>query len=179
MTDAGKVYGEALYQLAREEGLDETIFQQMGVLEQSFRQEPDFIRLLTFHNLPKGQRCRILDESFRGRIHPYLLNFLKILTEKGYMRQYFHCCRAYEQQYHLDHGILPVTAVTAVAMTSGQQRKLTHKLHQLTGKQIALRCRIDPRVLGGIRLDYDGRRLDDTLSHRLDTLRELLKKTVL
>ena len=46
MTDAGKVYGEALYQLAREEDLDETIFQQMGVLEQSFRQEQDFPLIL-------------------------------------------------------------------------------------------------------------------------------------
>ena len=39
--------------------------------------------------------------------------------------------------------------------------------------------RVDPQVLGGVRLDYDGKRLDDTVSHRLDAVRRLLKNTVL
>ena len=60
-----------------------------------------------------------------------------------------------------------------------QKDKLTQKLSRITGKEIALRTRIDPRVLGGIRLDYDGQRLDDTVSHRMDAIRDLLNKTVL
>ena len=45
--------------------------------------------------------------------------------------------------------------------------------------KIKLCCRVDPAVLGGVRLDYDGKRLDDTVSHRLDAIRGLLKDTVL
>ena len=52
-------------------------------------------------------------------------------------------------------------------------------LNLITGKKIALLSRVDPRVLGGIRLDYDGRRLDDTVSHRLDSIRDPLKTDVL
>ena len=48
-----------------------------------------------------------------------------------------------------------------------------------TGKTIDLQNRIDPACLGGIRLDYDGKRLDDTVSHRLDSIGALLKNTVL
>ena len=179
MTQAGSVYGEALYQLAKEEGLDQTIFHQLEVLGDSFSREPEFIRLLALPNLTKQERCQVLDDSFRGRVHPYLLNFLKILTEKGYIRHFHQCREAYTQHYHQDRGILPVTAVTTVALSQGQIRRLTDKLRQITGKQIVLRSRIDPAVLGGIRLDYDGQRLDDTVSHRMDTLRDLLKRTVL
>ena len=179
MTDVGTVYGEALYQAAADAEANEAIFRQLEVLEESFHQEPRFISLLRSHNLTKEGRCEILETSFRGRIHPYLLNFLKILTQKGYMGHFFQCVKAYRGHYYQDRGILPVSAVTAVALTAGQQARLTEKLHQITGKEIALHCRIDPSVLGGIRLDFDGRRLDDTLSHRLDALRELLNKTVL
>ena len=56
---------------------------------------------------------------------------------------------------------------------------LTQKLTRLTGKTILLENRVDPTCLGGVRLDYDGQRLDDTISHRLDSVRELLKNTVL
>ena len=179
MTGPGSVYGQALYDLASEENLTAPILEQLRALEGSFREEPDFIRLLSSPTLSKEERCRILDDSFRDRVHPYVLNFMKILTEKGYMRYFSDCCDAYATHYNEDHGILSVTAVTAVALTPAQTEKLTSKLNQITGKQIKLHSRIDPAVLGGVRLDYDGQRLDDTVSHRLDAVRDLLNKTVL
>ena len=179
MTQVGSVYGEALYSLAVEESLGAQILEEISVLSQSFHAEPDFIRLLCTPNLSVQERCKILDDSFRGNVHPYVLNFLKILTEKGYMRHFFDCCKAYEESYNRDNGILPVTAITAVSLNPAQAEKLTEKLCQITGKQVKLHNRVDPAILGGVRLDYDGKRLDDTVSHRLDAVRSLLKNTVL
>ena len=179
MTQVGSVYGDALYGLALEENLSAQILDEISVLAQSFRAEPDFIRLLCSPNLSVQERCNILDDSFRKLVHPYVLNFLKILTEKGYMRHFFDCCKAYEEGYNRDNGILPVTAITAVSLNAAQAEKLTAKLCQITGKQVKLHNRVDPEVLGGVRLDYDGKQLDDTVSHRLDAIRSLLKNTVL
>ena len=179
MTEVGTVYGESLYELAKDESLAQSIGEQLKVLSSSFRQEPDFIRLLCSPSLTKAERCQILDESFRGKVHPYLLNFMKILTEKNYIRYFSDCCDAYTQRYNQDNGILSVTAVTAVALSEAQTEKLTERLAKITGKHIDLVNRIDPSCLGGVRLDYDGKRLDDTVSNRLDTIRDLLKNTVL
>ena len=179
MTEAGSVYGLALYDLAKSEGLTEQILKELSVLRQCFEEEPDFLKLLHTPALSKQERCDILDASFRGKLQPYLLNFLKILTEKGYIHHFSHCCDAYRDQYNRDHGILPVTAVTAVPMTDAQQKRLKEKLEALTGKTVELHSRIDPSCLGGVRLDYDGKRVDDTVSHRLDAVRTLLKNTVL
>ena len=179
MTEVGNVYGQSLYELAKDEGLSKEIGEQLTVLKKSFGEEPDFIRLLSNPSLSKPERCRILDTGFRGSVHPYVLNFMKILTERGYIRHFSDCCDAFSKLYNRDNGILKVTAVTAVALTPAQEEKLTGKLSRITGKTIALHNRIDPAVLGGVRLDYDGQRLDDTVSHRLDAIRELLNKTVL
>ena len=179
MTEVGNVYGESLYELAKEENLTKLIGEELIALQQSFRQEPDFIRLLSSPNLTKAERCQILDDSFRGKVNAYLLNFLKILTEKNYARFFFDCCDAYTLRYHQDNGILSVTAVTAVALTPAQTDKLTEKLSRITGKKIELHNRIDSSCLGGVRLDYDGQRLDDTIAHRLGAIRDLLKTDVL
>lgn len=179
MTEVGSVYGEALYSLARDEGLSKVILGQLSTLDACFTREPDFLRLLSTPNLTKDQRCQILDDSFRGKVEPYLLNFLKILTEKGYARHFSDCAAAYRNLYNRDNGILPVTAVTAVALTESQKAKLTAKLTKITGKQIDLTNKLDPNCLGGVRLDYDGKRVDDTVSHRLDAVRNHLKNTVL
>ena len=95
------------------------------------------------------------------------------------MRHFPDCVSAYRELYNRDNGILPVTAVTAVPMTEKQEKALTMKLQQITGKRIELVSKLDPNVLGGMRLDYDGKRVDDTVAHRMDAVRNLLKNTVL
>ena len=179
MTEVGSVYGEALYSLAREEGLSESILEELKALRAGFSQEPDYVRLLSAPSLSKEERCQIVDGSFRGMVHPYVLNFLKILTEKGYARHFSGCCDAYQELYNAEHGILPVNAVTAVPLTGEQTERLSAKLSKMTGKTIELRNRVEPGCLGGVRLDYDGKRVDDTVAHRLDAVRNLLKNTVL
>ncbi len=179
MTQIGNAYAQGLYALAKEENIAKVLLEQMQVLNKSFLEEPGFLRLLSSPNLPKEERCGILDSTFRGKVHPYILNFLKILTEKGYIRHFPDCCKAYEEQYNVDNGILSVCALTAVALTEQQKQKLTDKLCTITGKTIALTNRIDPRCLGGIRLDYDGKCIDGTVQNRLDSIRSLLKNTVL
>ena len=179
MTQIANTYAQALYSLAKEEGLEAQMLQQMQSLRQAFDDELAFLQLLGAHNLSKAELCNILDESFLGKLEPYLLNVLKILTEKGYMRHFGDCCEAFEAQYNEDQGILRVKAVTAVALAQDQESRLTEKLAKLTGKTITLVNRVDPEVLGGVRLDYDGKQVDGTVKNRLDSIGSLLKNTVL
>ena len=179
MTEIANVYGEAMYDLAKDENLVEQFRQELNVLDEAFAQEPAFVRLLSSPNLSKAERCQVIEDSFRSNLHPYVLNYLKILTEKGYIRHFSGCCKVFRDRYNADNGILPVTAVTAVPMSDALRQKLADKLTAITGKTIDLSCRVDPECLGGVRLDYDGKRLDDTVSHRLDAVRGVLKNTVL
>ena len=112
-------------------------------------------------------------------MHPYVLNFLKILTEKGYIRHFTGCCNAFKRQYNQDNGILEVTAVTAAPLSDELRRKLSDKLSTISGKTIDLTCRVDPSTLGGVRLDWDGKQLDGTVRRRLDDIRDILRNTVL
>ncbi len=179
MTPVANQYGQALYELALAEGLVEPVRQELNALQESFRESPEYIRLLSAPSLSKQERCSLLEEAFGGKLQSYLLNFLKILTEKGYMRHFDGCCRVYTNLYNRDHGILPVTAITASALDAAQADKLRKKLSDMTGKTIELHNRIDPACLGGIRLEYDGKSVDDTVTHRLDSIRRLLKETVI
>ncbi|MBQ2383608.1 MAG: ATP synthase F1 subunit delta [Oscillospiraceae bacterium] len=180
MTEAGSVYGQALYDLAAGENLTKTILDQLSMLQHCFTvEEPQFLKLLSSPNLSKQERCKILDDSFRGMLHPYVLNFLKLMTEKGYIRHFPDSVDAYRDNWYRDNDILVVKAVSAVSPTAEQLTRLTQKLSKITGKSVDVRWHIDPSVIGGVRLDYDGKRLDDTVSHRLDAVRAMLKNTVL
>jgi len=179
MSQVANNYAQALYDLVQDEDLQEQTLQQLTVLQQSFAEEPSFITLLNAPNLSKQERCDILDQSFRDKVHIYVLNFLKILTEKGYMGSFCDCCKEFRRLYNQAHGILPVQVVTAATLQQSQMDKLTQKLSSITGKTVQLQCRVDPSVLGGVRLDYDGKQVDGTVQGRLNAVRDLLKNTVL
>ena len=167
-----------MYDLALEEGLTESILQQLQIVKSCLDEEPQYLELLSSAALSKAERCQLLQESMSA-LHPYLLNFLKILTEKGYMRRFADCQSTYQQCYYRDNNMLPVSAVTAIALSAQQSEKLQARLSELTGKTVLLSNKVDTSLLGGIRLDYDGKQIDDTIAHRLDSVRQLLKNTVL
>ena len=178
MTQIAKAYAQGLYALAKDEALTEQILQQLQTLREAFEQAPEYCRLLSTPNVNKAERVEIVDRSFRGKVHPYVLNFLKILTERGYAGLFSQCCDAFRERYNEDHDILPVIAVTAVAMTSAQMARLTEKLAAITGKTVELTNKLDPACLGGVRLDYDGKQVDGTVKCRLDGMAAALKNTV-
>lgn len=179
MSQIGNVYGMALYGLAKDENLSDIVLQELAVLEQSFRAEPQFLRLMAAPNVPIEERIHILDDCFRGKINQYVLNFMKILTEKGVIKAFSDCACTYREQYNKDHNILSVTAVTAIPLSEEQVRRLAEKLSSITGKTAEITNQVDPDCLGGVRLDYDGKRIDGSVANRLETVRKMLKNTVL
>ena len=171
MTETAKMYGGSLYDLAAEEGLETRILGELDEVQQLLKQNPDYLRLLSTPSIPKKERCGLLDEALRGQVHLYVLNFLKILCEKGTLRELSGCARAYRIRYNQAHGILEATAISAVPLTEQQRAALHAKLESLTGKAIDLKTKVDAKVLGGIRLDIEGTELDGTVQNRLTSLR--------
>ena len=179
MTEIARMYGGSLYDLAAEEGLETRILEELDAVADILKQDPEYLHLLSIPSIPKKERCALLDEAFRGKVHLYVLNFVKILCEKGTLRELPGCAAAYRKRYNKAHGILEVTAVSAVALPAEKQAKLREKLAAMTGKTIDLTVKVDPSVLGGLRLDLDGTRLDGTVRRRLDAIRTDIGSAVL
>lgn len=179
MEKLATMYAQALFDLAQEEALQQRFLEELTAVRDAFEAQPDYLRLLATPGLPKDERCGLLQESIGGSVHGYVLNFAKLLVEKNHIRQFADCVKAYEKLYNEANGILPVQAVTAVALTDAQREKLAEKLAKLTGKTIRLHNRIDPECLGGVRLLYDGKLVEGTVAGSLETLRKNLAGTVL
>ena len=84
------------------------------------------------------------------------------------------CAEQFRSLYNEERGLLPVTATSAVALTEGQKQALIEKLSGLTGKTILLENRVDERLMGGVKVNYDGKELDGSVAGRLEALRRVL-----
>lgn len=175
MTKLEQVYGGSLYDLALEEGLTGPILKELEQVIALFDENPDYWRFLSTLSIAKEERCAALDQAFQGRVQPYLLNFLKLLCEKGAAGQLKGCAQEYRRRYNADNGIVAVRAVTAVSLSPALRDKLQEKLESVLGKTVELQCRVDPQCMGGVLLELPGRQLDGTVRHRLDALSKTLQ----
>ena len=178
MTETARMYGGSLYDLAAEEGLDERILGELDGVTALLNGDAEYLHLLSIPSIPKKERCALLDKAFEGA-HPYLVNFLRLLCEEDLLGELPGCLRADQDRYNVDHNILEVTAVSAIALTAPSREKLLAKLQKMTGKNIVLTETVDPAVLGGLRLDMDGTRLDGTVQRHLERLRTEIDGAVL
>ena len=176
MTAAEKEYGSALYALAAEEHCEDDVLNGLTLARDAFSEQPDYLKLVQNPALPAAERLGLLDEAFSGA-HPYVLNFLKLLCERSALGLTGGCLAQYRALLFEARGILPVQAVSAVAPTDAQQKALAEKLSAKTGLTVQLENLVDPSVLGGVKLRYEGRELDGTASGRLAALRRALLGT--
>ena len=80
MNEIIKEYGEGLFALAVEEGLCDRILEETRMLTPLMTAE--YTRLLINPNFPKEKRIAIAGELLDGRVHPYVANFVKLMTER-------------------------------------------------------------------------------------------------
>lgn len=170
MTELAREYGDGLYALTEEESISTEVLEQLLSLKELFRQQPDFIRLLGNMSLSKEERVKIIDSVLRGQVHPYLLNFLKILCERGALAEYEGCLAAFKTLYNQAHGIVEATVTTAVALDDEQRARMAEKLSTMTGKTVVLNEKVDASLVGGVLVEMNGQRYDNTLKNRLKSI---------
>lgn len=163
-------YALSLYEVAKAENLASEMCDELSAVSELFVQYPDYLKVLTTPSIGFPEKRKTVETVFEGRVHPYLLNFLLLLTEKRRIGMIHEMAEAYRDLYYLEAGICAVTAVTAVALDPDQMEKLKQKMAQVTGKQIVLKNQVDGSVLGGVLVRIENKQIDDTIKTRLNDL---------
>ena len=163
-------YGGALYDLAKDEGLSAQILADLGAFAAVLRENPDYRKLLTEPSIPKAEREALLDVAWKDVLHPYTLNFVKLLCANGTVSQLPDCEAVYRARYNEDNNILAVTAVSAAPMREELQERLRQKLEARTGKHVELTVSVDPALIGGFTVTVGSERLDATVANELKQL---------
>ena len=167
MTQTARLYGGSMYELAAGEELTGVILEQMTVIRELFRENPEYLKLLTEPSIPKEERDKLIDEAFGAQAEKYLVNFLKLLCERNILTEYGGCCDEFTRRYNADHNIAEAVVTSAVKLDEKQRSALKEKLEKISGKKISLIMKVDPTVLAGLRVELEGKQLDGTVSSRL------------
>ncbi|MBO5946273.1 MAG: ATP synthase F1 subunit delta [Clostridia bacterium] len=171
-------YGRALFLLAKEEGVLDKIKGDLYATHTAFVENPTYLKMLDTPAVDKEEKKKLISESLSG-IDEYVVNLVKILAERRVTSEITNIYETYVALYNEEMGIEDVEAVSAVPMTDSQLAALKAKLEGLTGKTVNIKNTVDPAILGGVKLRYEGRQVDGSLKTRLDTFADNLRNLVI
>ena len=92
------------------------------------------------------------------------------------LREYRDSCRQFKARYNEDHNI--AEAVVTTALTEAQAQALKERLEKISGKTVLLTQKTDSTVLGGIRVELEGKQLDGTVQERLSSLKKKVTEII-
>jgi F-type H+-transporting ATPase subunit delta len=165
-------YGKALYELSCELSLSDEYLLAIRQIREIFKSNGEIISILASPVITKQERVEIIDRIFATRIDTHIIAFLKLLTERGRAKIKPDCLDEFERLWYENSGIVIAEAVSATTLTDEQKIQLHKSLEDRTGMAVELRTKVDPSLLGGVRITINGEMIDGSIKGRLERLKE-------
>jgi F-type H+-transporting ATPase subunit delta len=171
MSEAARVYAEALFEVAREKGKLDSIREQLAQFADALNSDRE---LQVFFFSPYFSSTEKV-EGLRRAIDaadPELVNFLELLIEKSRMTEIFRIRLQFEQLWKQENKLIGVTVTSAVELDPAVVEKIGEEIERQTGRKVELASRVDGEILGGIVLQVGNMVLDASIRSRLEKLRK-------
>ena len=175
MADLCKEYASALFSLASEKNLVKEIGNDISEIKSIIDQNTDYLDILSSPALVLSKRIALIDEAF-GEKNEYVVSFLKLLCENGFINTLSGCIDEFFLLLTELENRVVATIYYAFELTSEQKKRLEEKLKRITNKEIDPIYVEDKGLIGGIKIELDGKVLDGSLSTRLNNIKGVIGK---
>ena len=169
-------YASALFQVAKEQKLLDTLESELRVVREVVQKHTDFNTIIASPKLSKENKKKVLEKIFSGA-NPLLLNTLKLLVDR--QREGFiapvadHFIALADNEKGIAEGV--VTSVRP--LTEEETKALSKAFAAKVGKKsLRLENIVDSNLLGGVKLQIGNRIYDGSLKGKLERLeRQILR----
>jgi F-type H+-transporting ATPase subunit delta len=146
-----------------------------------------FARLISGHTelrdvfaspvLAVGRKRAVLNQLI-SRMHPRqtTVNFLQLLANNSRLHNLDQILRALERELDARTNIVSAEITTAREISEEQQAMLGNRLKAATGKEVRLRFRIEPEIIGGVVTRIGSLVYDGSVKNQLSQMKQRLMK---
>ncbi|MDE7302206.1 MAG: ATP synthase F1 subunit delta [Oscillospiraceae bacterium] len=173
-----KVYSEAVFELACEQGCADEVKKELDSLAVIFGDNPELPKLLGTPTVTAAEKLDIIEKAFKGRVSDITYNFLCVITEKGRASAISAVAEDYKNRWYEMKNIAEVKVVTSVPLEDGLKSKLKAKLESVYKKTVILDETVDPSIMGGIVLNYNGAMMDGSVKSRLEAIQKQIRGVI-
>jgi len=175
MEEIAAVYSRSLFEVASEKGDLDRVHSELGEFADALAGDKDmqvFFFSPYFSSQEKkegiGRMIDGADENF--------VRFLELLAERHRMPAIFRIRREFDDLWRKQNKLLRVTVTSAVDLDPELVEGIGKRIEEQTGQSVELSSKVDPEVLGGLKLQVGNMVLDASVRNRLNQLRKQVAK---
>jgi F-type H+-transporting ATPase subunit delta len=169
---AAKRYAKAVFEVAQSEGRIEHWEDSLARLRELFS-DPKVAEVLSNPTIAASERMQFVAES-PHLVDPEATNLAKLLIESNRVRDIDGIVDEYDRLADDAAGRVRATVTTAIELGPHDRDRITKDLSKRLNKEVKLRVEVDPRILGGLKLQYGDHVVDGTVATKLQQLRRRL-----
>jgi len=173
MMQTDREYAEALFMLAAEENQVEAYSEALSVIRDAVTDNPEYTEFLASPAVPLEERLAAVEEAF-GKMPEYIVSFMKILCENRHVKMLPECVNEFYKLKMALSGRTVANIYSAVELTQEQKNSVINKLRKVTGKGIDPVYIIDKSLIGGIKIDVEGKTYDGSIKNRLKDVKDVI-----
>ncbi len=176
MTDIAREYAAALYAICAEENKTQEFLRQSALINDAVCKNSGYSELLSSPALLLSERLQLIETAFSSAVDEHLISFLKLLCENGHIKLLCQCLDEFAKLVQCAQNRTKAVVYYAMPLDASQKLRLCAKLEKLTKKSVDAVYIEDKSLIGGIKVDIDGKTLDTSLSSRLGHIKGVINK---
>ncbi len=145
----------------------------MGDFAAAVRDVPELRAVLRNPQVDPQAKADLL-ERLLGEADPLVRNFLRLVAEKGRIREIEDIVHEFERLMAVEERRLSVELTTAYPLSDEEAQRILKQIEDASGRKVEATQKVDPSLIGGFVLQAGSMRVDASLRGRLNRLRQEL-----
>jgi len=171
-------YAKSVLNLAVEQDNLAKIMSDFEQLREAFKNR-DLYLMVKSPIIKADQKMDVFKTIFEGKVDKLTLTFMEVLVSKGRENIFPEIVTEFFDQYRQKMGVLSVKMTTAVpadeALLASAKAKILSS--GISATKVDIQNIVNPDILGGFQLEYDGKVYDASVSTHLRNLKQNLRNS--
>jgi ATP synthase F1 delta subunit len=168
-----RVYAEALLGAAKDQKAVEPIRGEYRDFVAALAESEELRSFLRNPQIESRAKREALEQILSGADGRFL-NFLRVLAEKGRIGEVEEIHKEWERLLAAEERVLELELTTAVELSEKEAAEIVRQIEKASGRKVEATRSVAPDLIGGIVIQAGSQRVDASVRHRLEELREEL-----
>ena len=163
-------YAKAIFEIAIEENAIENVFTDMNIIDSLSNDSLDFRNLLTNSQIKYQDKKNAILSLING-YSGLTVKLIDLLINNKRVYIVNDIAKSFIQLYNRHNNIKEAVVITATPINKDLEEKILSKINVADIKSINLKNIVDPSILGGFIIRFDGKEYNASVKQNLNNLK--------